>query len=286
MRLTIFGLGYSAGFYAQSRAQKFEAVVATKRAPDAAMQGPIALWAFDGAQQNMDEGLIAALAASDALLISAGPDETGDPVLNRLGERIAANPKIRKIVYLSTIGVYGDQQGAWIDETTPVKPSHARTKIRAEVENQWLELGETSGKQVYVLRLSGIYGPGRSVLDKLREGAARRLVKPGQVFNRIHVEDIARAIDACLSSEAPGGIYNVTDDEPAPPQDVIAFGAELLNLPAPPEQDFETATLTPMARSFYGENKRVGNKKLKTTLGVTLAFKTFREGLAALVTVP
>lgn len=282
MRLTIFGLGYSAGFYAQSRAQKFSAVVATQRAPDSANRGPIALLPFDGGQEKIDDRLIAALLASDALLISAAPDDFGDPVLRRLAAPIAANKKIKKIIYLSTIGVYGDQQGAWIDETTPVKPSHARTKIRAEVENQWLKLGETSGKQVYVLRLSGIYGPGRSVLEKLREGTARRLVKPGQVFNRIHVEDIAQAIDACLLSDAPGGIYNVTDDEPAPPQDVIAFGAELLNLPAPPEQDFETATLTPMARSFYGENKRVGNKKLKQTLGVALAYQSFREGLTAL----
>lgn len=282
MKLTIFGLGFTAGFYARTRASKFAALTATKRAPPAEAEDALTLLPFDGARPELDARLLEALAASHAVLVSAGPNEAGDPVLNRLGAPIAANPNIKTVIYLSTIGVYGDQQGAWIDEDTPVSPSHARTRMRADVESQWLELGKNSGKKIFVLRLSGIYGPGRNVLEKLRDGSARRLVKPGQVFNRIHVEDIARALDACLFSDAPGGIYNVTDDEPAPPQDVIAFGAQLLNLPAPPEQDFATAQLTPMARSFYGENKRVGNARLKQLLGVPLAFPTYREGLAGL----
>ena len=149
-------------------------------------------------------------------------------------------------------------------------------------EAGWIDLAKASGKQAYVLRLSGIYGPGRNVLRKLRDGTAKRLVKPGQVFNRIHVEDIAQAIKACLTGSAPGGIYNITDDEPAPPQDVVLYAAQLMGVAPPPEQDFVAAELTPMARSFYGENKRVANRRMKEKLGFDLAFPTYREGIAAL----
>ncbi len=215
---------------------------------------------------------------ADALLVSAGPDAQGDPVLRRLEAEIAAAPRLKKIVYLSTIGVYGDHGGAWIDESAETRPTNERSRVRLVVEAQWRALGERTGKAVSVLRLSGIYGPGRNVLVKLREGTAKRLVKPGQVFNRIHVEDIARAIDACLLGEAPPGIYNVTDDEPAPPQDVVLYGAILLGMAPPPEQDFVAAALTPMARSFYGENKRVSNMRMKRDLGVELAYPDLSRG--------
>ncbi len=282
MKLLIFGLGYTAGFYAAEGAKIFERIAATKRAPEVEGAGRLRLLPFDGAAETSDPRLLAALAEADCLLVSAGPDEAGDPVLRRLADAVAAAPKLKKIVYLSTIGVYGDHGGAWIDESARTEPSNRRSQQRLVAETGWLALARPD-REVYVLRLSGIYGPGRNVLLKLREGTAKRLIKPGQVFNRIHVADIAQAIDACFFGTAPGGIYNVTDDEPAPPQDVVAYAAGLLGVTPPPEQDFVAAELTPMARSFYGENKRVGNGKMKEKLGVALAFPTYREGIGALV---
>jgi len=172
--------------------------------------------------------------------------------------------------------------GAWIDETTPATPKSARSKERLAVEEAWLSLGARSGKAVQMFRLSGIYGPGRSPITKLREGRSQRIVKQGQVFNRIHVADIAATLEASLDRPRPGAVYNVTDDEPAPPQTVIEHAARLTGLPLPPEVDFETADLSPMARSFYGENKRVRNRLIREELGVSLAYPTYREGLAIL----
>ncbi|MGO8740230.1 SDR family oxidoreductase [Rhodoblastus sp.] len=283
MKLVIFGLGYSASFYGLDRARTFAEVIGTKRAPKTETLGRIKLLPFDGAAENVDPRVTAAVADADALLVSAGPDENGDPVLRRLAKEIAGAPKLKKIVYLSTIGVYGDHGGEWIDETAQPKPSNLRSRQRLAAEADWLALARASGKEVFVLRLSGIYGPGRNVLVKLRDGTAKRLIKPGQVFNRIHVEDIAQAIDACFTGRAPGGIYNVTDDEPAPPQDVVTYAAELLGVEPPPEKPFEETPLTPMQRSFYGENKRVSNRRMKALLDLDLAFPTYREGIAALV---
>jgi nucleoside-diphosphate-sugar epimerase len=282
VKLLIFGLGYTAGFYAAQAVAHFDQVTGTTRAPQGEAIGRVRILPFDGAAEAGHSRLRATLQEADALLVSAGPDALGDPVLRRLEAEIAAAPRLKKIVYLSTIGVYGDHGGHWIDESAEARPSNARSRTRLEVEAQWLALSARAGKPVYVLRLSGIYGPGRNVLVKLRAGTAKRLVKPGQVFNRIHVADIARAIDACLLSDTPAGIYNITDDEPAPPQDVVLYAAILLGVAPPPEQDFVAASLTPMARSFYGENKRVSNLRMKADLGVELAFPTFREGIAAL----
>ncbi len=281
MNLMIFGLGYTAGFYAAEAGGAFARVTATKRAPEIEMAGRLQLLPFDGASEKVDPRLLTALREADALLVSAGPDEAGDPVLRRLAAEVAAAPRLKKIVYLSTIGVYGDHGGAWIDETAKTEPSNRRSQQRLIAEQQWLDLA-TDARAVYVLRLSGIYGPGRNVLLKLRDGTARRLVKPGQVFNRIHVADIVQAIDACLVRAAPGGVYNVTDNEPAPPQDVVTYAAGLLGVEPPPERPFEETPLTPMQRSFYGENKRVSNARMKRDLGVALAFPTYREGMAAL----
>nr|WP_252393690.1 SDR family oxidoreductase [Candidatus Rhodoblastus alkanivorans] len=280
--MLIFGLGYTAGYYGLHHAKAFAEVAGTKRAPKAETLGRVELLPFDGAAENVDIRVAAAIAEADALLVSAGPDDAGDPVLRRFGGEIAAAKKLKKIVYLSTIGVYGDHDGEWIDETATPKPSNLRSRQRLAAEAGWFALGRASGKEVYVLRLSGIYGPGRNVLVKLREGTAKRLIKPGQVFNRIHVEDISRAINACLLGPAPGGIYNVTDDEPAPPQEVVTFAAELLGVEPPPEKPFEETPLTPMQRSFYGENKRVSNRRMKALLDFDLAFPTFREGIDAL----
>jgi nucleoside-diphosphate-sugar epimerase len=284
VNLLIFGLGYTTSFYAAESGKAFDRVTATRRAPEVLTEGRLRLLPYDSASEKIDPRVLEALEDADALLVSAGPDVFGDPVLRRLAEKIAAAPNLRKIVYLSTIGVYGDHGGAWIDETSELRPSNDRTRWRVTAEQEWFALGAKTGKQVYVLRLSGIYGPGRSVIEKLRDGTAKRLIKPGQVFNRIHVADIAQAIDACFSFSraAPAGVYNVTDDEPAPPQDVVTFAAELLGVTPPPEQPFEATQLTPMARSFYGENKRVGNERLRKTLGVKLEFPTYREGVAAL----
>jgi nucleoside-diphosphate-sugar epimerase len=177
---------------------------------------------------------------------------------------------VQWIGYLSTVGVYGDHGGAWIDETTPATPMQERSRWRLAAEDKWLTLGQRSCKRAQVFRLPGIYGAGRSAIERVREGTAQRIVKPGQVFNRVHVDDI----------------YNVTDDEPAPPQDVIAYAAELLHMPAPPEIAFEDARLSPMAASFYAENKRVSNARMRNELGVTLKFPSYREGLQAILAQP
>jgi nucleoside-diphosphate-sugar epimerase len=282
VNLLIFGLGFTAAHYAAHYAAAFSAVTATRRAPQARSFGAVSLLPFDSALDETDPRLRTALAEADALLVSAGPDAQGDPVLRRLAAEIAAAPRLKKIVYLSTIGVYGDRQGEWVEESAELEPVSSRSTQRVRAEQDWTALAAATGKTLYILRLSGIYGPGRNVLVNLREGKARRLVKPGQVFNRIHVADIGRAIKACFAGDAPGGVYNVTDDEPAPPQDVIAYAAGLLGVAPPPEQDFFTAELTPMARSFYGENKRVSNAKMKALLGIEPHYPTYREGIGAI----
>ena len=280
LNLFIFGCGYSASYFARTRAASFTAISGTQRdgARAAALVGAAGLQ-FDGAAH--DARLPERLAQADALLVSIPPDGAADPALRAFRAEIAAAPRLRRIAYLSTIGVYGDHAGAWVDEASATQPGSARNKARVGVEQQWLALGAETGKAVSVLRLAGIYGPGQNVLEKLREGAAQRIVKPSQVFNRIHVEDIARAIGAALAGDH-AGVCNVSDDEPAPPQDVMLFAASLLGIAPPPPLDFATAALSPMARSFYGDNKRVRNARLKRELAVALAYPTYREGLRAL----
>ena len=215
------------------------------------------------------------------LLISAGPDAEGDPMLRHLKDdttRIA--PRLEWAGYLSTTGVYGNHDGGWVDEDTPLTPSTRRGKWRVAAEAEWQAIPNLP---LHIFRLAGIYGPGRGPFSKVRNGTARRIIKPGQVFSRIHVEDIAQVLAASIAQPDPGAIYNMCDDDPAPPQDVIAHAAELLGQPLPPEEDFETAEMTPMARSFYAESKRVNNDKIKTDLGVRLIYPTYREGLAALL---
>jgi nucleoside-diphosphate-sugar epimerase len=233
---------------------------------------------FDGAASA---DLSAAIAAATHILVSIPPGETGDPVLGAAGEAIASASGLLSIVYLSTVGVYGDHGGDWVDESTPPRPVSRRSQARLAAEQGWTERAAKAGVPLAVLRLAGIYGPGRNALVNLANGTARRLVKPGQFFNRIEVDDIAAAIVAAFDREA-AGILNVTDDEPSPPQDVVAFAARLMGMEPPPEVPFESADLTPMARSFYGENKRVRNQWLKQALGVTLAYPDYRRGLRAL----
>jgi nucleoside-diphosphate-sugar epimerase len=235
---------------------------------------------FDG--QRPSAALAAALATATHLLVSAAPNDQGDPLLSQHRADLQRATQLQWIGYLSTVGVYGDHGGGWVDETTPVAPGSERSQRRVLAEQAWQSLTGQRPPPVGIFRLSGIYGPGSSAVDNLRAGTARRIIKAGQVFNRIHVADIARVIDAAMTRQQLSGIYNVTDDEPAPPQDVIAFAANLLGLPVPPGLPFETTELTPMARSFYGENKRVRNDRIKTEFGITLQYPTYRQGMIAI----
>ncbi len=230
------------------------------------------------------EALDEALRDATHLLISAGPGEAGDPVLAEASDQIAeAAPGLEWVGYLSTTGVYGDHQGGWVDETTPLTPSTKRGRMRVKAEAAWQALADRTCLPLHIFRLAGIYGPGRGPFSKVRAGTARRIVKPGQVFSRIHVDDIAQVLAASIARPNPGAVYNLCDDDPAPPQDVIAHAAELLGLPLPPEVDFETAEMTPMARSFYAESKRVRNDRIKDELGVILKYPDYRSGLQAML---
>lgn len=284
MNLLAFGFGYSARALAALLARcgwQISGTVTTE-AGAAAMRsiGHIGL-TFDG--RGPGSGVTDALSRATHLLLSIPPGPDGDPALLHHGAEIAASPSVRWIGYFSTVAVYGDRQGGWVDETTSPAPMSERGRRRLDAEQAWLKLGARSGKPTTVFRLPGIYGPGRSPFDDLRAGTARRLVKPGQVFNRIHVEDIAGALVASIERPVDVSLVNVTDDEPAPPQDVVAHAARLGGFAMPPEIDFETADLTPMARSFYGESKRVSNRRLKEVLGYRLRYPTYREGLAAIL---
>ncbi len=226
----------------------------------------------------------AALGEATHLLLSIAPGEAGDPVLAALGDEIAAAaPGLRWVGYLSTIGVYGDHGGGWVDEDTPPRPATRRGALRVAAEAAWQELAARTGLKLHIFRLAGIYGPGRGPFAKLRRGTARRIVKPGQVFSRAHVADIVQVLRASMAAPAPGRIYNVCDDEAAPPEEVLAFAAELLGLPVPPAEDYASAQMTPMARSFYAESKRVRNERIKRELGIRLLYPTYREGLRALL---
>ena len=218
------------------------------------------------------------------LLISAPPDELGDPVLRLFQEQLQRHSKNLKWVgYLSTTGVYGDRGGDWVDEDSPLEPNTARGQRRLEAERNWLKLHSDFGLPVHLFRLAGIYGPGRNQLLNVRDGSAKRIIKPGQIFSRIHVDDISGVLAASIAKPNPGRAYNVCDDEPCPPQEVVEFAANLLGLPVPPEIPFEDANLSPMAKSFYADSKRVSNQRIKTELGYKLLYPTYREGLTALL---
>jgi nucleoside-diphosphate-sugar epimerase len=288
MKLFIIGLGYTSLAFARRYRHDFSHIVGTVRSASKAARlacepplgEAIAARLFHGAE--VDPRIAGELAQAEALLVSAPPDEEGDPTLRDFAGIIAAAPRLRWVGYLSTVGVYGDHGGAWVDEWSPLRPVTARSIRRVAAERAWLALAGRSRAAVHVLRLAGIYGPRRNALVNVAEGTARRIVKPGQVFNRIHVDDIATIVAASLASGVASGVFNVSDDEPAPPQDVVAYAAGLLGLPAPVAMAFDEAPLSPMGRSFYGENKRVSNGRVRAELGVRLAYPTYREGLAAL----
>jgi nucleoside-diphosphate-sugar epimerase len=281
-RLFIFGLGYTGLAFARTMRGEAEWIGGTVRSGEKAAalrREGIEAHVFDGRQPG--EGIAEALARATHLVVTISQGEAGDPVLAAHGGDILAAPDLDWIGYLSTVGVYGDHGGAWIDEETPPDPRSARTAARVETEAAWAALGSRRDIATGVFRLAGIYGPGRNPFVKLAEGTAHRIVKPGQVFNRIHVVDIAATLRAAIARPA-SRLYNVTDDEPAPPQDVVAHAAALMGVPPPPEVPYATAELSPMARSFYEGNRRVANRRIREELGVRLAYPTYRDGLSAL----
>ncbi|MBB3612158.1 SDR family oxidoreductase [Rhizobium sp. BK602] len=284
MHVMIFGCGYSGTAIAKAFAGSGIRVSGTTRSADKAEllagQG-VEAFVFDG--EALDPALAEAMKSATHLVQSIAPGKSGDPLLKlaQLDLR-ALMPKLEWVCYLSTVGVYGDHKGAWVSEQTSLHPVSERSVERVEAEDGWLRLGIRLGIPVAVLRLAGIYGPGRNAFCNLEKGTARRLIKANQVFNRIRVEDIG-ACAKFLSDRSLGGIYNVTDDEPNAPQDIIVEAARLMGVEPPPEQPFETAELTPMTRSFYGENKRVSNAKLRS-LGFLFRYPDYRMSLAELWT--
>lgn len=280
MEKTLLSIGH--GFSARALAARLVPqgwrIVGTTRSPDKADA-----IADTGVEPVVWPGadLGALIAQFPNVLVSAGPDSAGDPVLNAVEDAVTrAAPDLRWVGYLSTTGVYGDHDGDWVDEDTPLTPSTKRGRARVTAETRWQAIPDLP---LHIFRLAGIYGPGRGPFAKVRAGTARRIIKQGQVFSRIHVEDIAQALELSLQRPDPGAVYNLCDDDPAPPQDVIAHAAELLGLPVPPAIPFDQADMTPMARSFYAESKKVRNDRIKQALGWAPQFPTYRAGLAALL---
>jgi nucleoside-diphosphate-sugar epimerase len=287
MNLFCFGIGYSAQTLIRLYGEHFVSISGTVRTLDKAeklqAQGINAIVYAGGISGAL---IRSALEGADALLVSAAPDDAGDPMLRQLGHELRTATNLKTIVYLSTVGVYGDHGGAWIDETAELKPLSERGKRRVAAEVAWSAFGADHGTSVQLHRLAGIYGPGRSQIDDLRDGTARRIIKPGQVFNRIHVDDIAGAAMAGFRAPQATGAFNICDNEPCPPQDVVSFAADLIGVPPPPETPFAEARLSEMARSFYSESKRCSNRRLTHELGYQLRHPTYREGLRALADMP
>lgn len=276
--LLSFGHGYSARALAALLIPQGWRVIGTTRSTEKADE-----IAATGVEPLIWPGsdVMPVLSQATHVLVSAGPSAEGDPVLNALHDAIAAKASaLDWLGYLSTTGVYGDHNGDWVDEDTPLSPTTKRGQMRKSAEEAWRAIPDLP---LHIFRLAGIYGPGRGPFEKVRQGTARRIIKQGQVFSRTHVEDIAQVLAASIERPAPGTAYNVCDDDPAPPQEVIAHAATLLGLPVPPAIPIEQAEMTPMARSFYAESKRVRNERIKQALGVRLRYPTYREGLAALL---
>ncbi len=287
-RLFVFGLGYSARVFADRLRARGWTVAGTTRseaAADALRAEGFEVAIFDRARPLADPA--AALAGATHLLVSVPPDEDGDPAADPVadlhGRDIAACRSIAWAGYLSTTGVYGDRAGAWVDEDSALEPTSDRAQRRVAAERAWLDLRHTAGLPLHVFRLAGIYGPGRSALDQVRAGTAKRIDKPGQVFSRIHVDDLARVLEASIARADPGRVYNVCDDAAAPPAEVIATACELLGVAPPPLVPIEAAELSAMALSFYRDNKRVSNRRIKEELGVALAYPDYKAGLESIL---
>ncbi len=283
-RLFCFGLGYTARTLARALSAEDWHIAGTSRSAGSQGSPPeedIALAVFDGNAPLVDAGQT--LAGTTHVLISPPPGTAGDPVLAHHAADIAALDGLRWVGYLSTTGVYGDRTGAWVDETSVLEPTSERSRRRVAAEQAWLALWRERGVPVHIFRLAGIYGPGRSVLDSLRAGTAKRIDKPGQVFSRIHVDDIVQVLRASMAQPDPGAVYNLCDDDPAPPADVVAFAAELLGVEPPPLLSFAQAELSPMAESFYRDSKRVRNERIKAELGIQLKYPDYKSGFRAVL---
>jgi nucleoside-diphosphate-sugar epimerase len=281
MKVFFFGLGYCARrLIAREPWIEASGTTRTAAAVDALRREGVEAYQFDGA--GADPGLEQALAKAETIVVSIPPRDGAGTTLDRFAGAIDAAPALRRIVYYSTIGVYGDHSGGWVDETSATRTRTARGLARLEDEARWTAAAQARGGEVDILRLAGIYGPGRNTLINLVQGEARRIIKPGQVFNRAHVDDIAEMSRLVLTRGLEGQIWNVADDEPAPPQDVVAYAAALLGVEPPPEEPFDEATLSAMGREFYADNKRVSIAKAKAELGLTPTYPTYREGLKAL----
>ena len=274
--LLCLGHGYCAQRFVALHGEAFARRIGTSR--DGRAQPDMAMIRFEG---DPTPALLDAASVADAVLVSAAPGEAGDPFLGSLGEALAKGKG--PLVYLSTIGVYGDSAGGWIDESAPLAATAPRARRRIEAEAGWQELGRRSGRSVAVLRLGGIYGPGRNALIDVADGSARCIEREGQVFNRIHVDDIAGAIHAAIAHRFDQ-VVNVVDDEPSPSCAPVRFAAELLGLPPPVPERFEDAarSMSAMALSFWSDNRRVSNSRLHALIGGALRYPTYREGLSAL----
>lgn len=285
-RLFCFGFGYCAAALVQALADARN-VAGTVRGTDKLRElkaAGIEGFAFDGTAPLADAATV--LRGTTHILVSAPPDAGGDPVLrHHQADIVKLAPSLRWLGYLSTTAVHGDHGGDWVDEDTAVAPTSDRARRRVAAENDWLALARDHGVPAHIFRLAGIYGPGRNALVDARAGQSRRIHKPGQVFSRIHVDDIARVLMASVARPTPGRIYNVCDDEPAPGEDVVVHACRLLGIEPPPAVRFEDAApaMSEMARSFYADNKRVRNERIKRELGVALRYPDYRAGLAALL---
>ena len=281
-RLFVFGLGFTARVFADALKAEGWRVAATCRSEEkrAALEA-VGYEAFLFDRDRPLSDAKAALEGTTHLLVSVPPDERGDPVLDRHAMDLADLRTLDWAGYLSTTGVYGDTKGEWVSEAAWLRPTGDRQKRRVEAERGWLNLYRQYGVPVHVFRLAGIYGPGRSALDNVREGTAKRVDKPGQVFCRIHVADIAGTLRASMAQPSLGAVYNVADDHPSPSHEVVEYACTLLGVEPPPLVPFEQAKLSPMAASFYTDSRRVKNDRIKRQLGVTLAYPDYRAGLDA-----
>ena len=277
--LLILGFGYSAAAIGENMHEYFDKISVTNRSQTTSPDDQFDRLVFDG--NELSAALKQAIAGATHVLISIGPNESGDPVINNCRDALLAAEAIEWIGYLSTVGVYGNHDGSWVDENTKCKPVSLRSKMRLDAEQSWQELADLKGIPLAIFRLSGIYGPGRNAFVNIDKGRSRRLVKKQQVFNRVHRDDIVNAVEKAIELKAKG-IFNISDDEPAPPQDVVTYAHQLRDLEPPPEIDFETADITPMARSFYGENKRVSNNKSKLELGIEYSWPNYRLAFDAM----
>ncbi|MDE0797045.1 MAG: SDR family oxidoreductase [Alphaproteobacteria bacterium] len=281
--LFCFGLGYSAMALSRRLDAAGWTIRGTCRKPARkAALGALGISAalFDG-DTPMDPADL--LQGATHVLLSIPPGAEGDPAFRQHAQDIAAAGTVKWVGYFSTTGVYGNRDGDWVDETSDLRPGNERSQRRVDAERDWLSWGDRHGISVQIFRLPGIYGPGRSAVDQVKAGTARRISKPGHVFSRIHVEDIATTVAASIARAQPGGIYNVCDDEPAAPGDVVAYVCELLSREPPPEIPYDEADMSPMAKSFWSDNRRVRNDRMKQDLGVRLDFPDYRIGIRGIL---